>query len=143
MIAAKAATGHSDLRSPVLPLQIWNELVEHVALILHVPPDSRPRMHAFVVPTLAIDRVHTKNLNFAGFDLSGERPNHPRVFVLIKAPHRRGKHENRLARVSVNQRLHVASQFVAVLFMKFPVHVPRIVTEPLQSSIPTKVASGS
>src|ERR1035441_7708749 len=48
LIAAKTAPRHRDLRGPVFPFQMPHELVQHVALVLHMPPDSRSRMHVLV-----------------------------------------------------------------------------------------------
>src|SRR5208337_174362 len=63
MIAAKTASRHRDLRSPVLPLQVRHKLIDHIAFVLHVAPDPRSRMHTFVVPALAIHAVDAEDLD--------------------------------------------------------------------------------
>src|SRR5208337_337523 len=129
VIAAKAASGNRDLRSPVLPLQVRQKLVGDVTLVLHMPRDACPRRHALVVPTLAVDAVHAEQLNRARFQFSGQRADHSRVFILEKTPHGGRKNQDRLPGVPEHQRLHVASQFLAILLVVFTVHVPRIVNE--------------
>src|SRR5208282_1226665 len=84
MIAAKTASRHRDLRSPVLPLQMWQKLVDHVAFVLHMPPDPRSWMHTLVVPALAVDAVHAKDLDRPRLQLPTQRVDHPRIFILKK-----------------------------------------------------------
>src|ERR1035437_1371995 len=123
VIASKTASRHRDLGSRVLPLQIRQKLVDHVVLVLHMPPDPRARMHALVVPALAVHAVHAEYLDRARFQFSRQRMDHPRIFILIETSHRCRKHEDRRPGVSVHQRLHVAPSFVAILFVIFAVHV--------------------
>jgi len=77
--------------------------MEHVTLILHMPPDPRSRMHSLVVPALAVDAVHAEDLDGAPFQLSRQRPDHARIFILKKTSHGGWKHKDRLSRVPIHQ----------------------------------------
>src|SRR5271157_5233111 len=89
-----------------------------------MPPDSRSRMHALVVPALAVDPVHAEHLDRARFQFPAQRADHPRILILKKTSHGCRKNEDRLPGVPIHQRLHITPQFVAVLFVIFAAHVP-------------------
>ena len=59
----------------------------------------------------------------ARFQFSRQRADHPGIFILKKTSHGGGENEDRLPGVAEDQRLHVAAEFVAVLFVIFAVHV--------------------
>src|SRR5271156_1720758 len=84
VIAAKTASRRRNLRRPIFPLQVTHKLVDHVTLVLHMPPDSCSRMHALVVPALAVHAIDTEDLNGARFQFSAQRPDHPRILILKK-----------------------------------------------------------
>src|ERR1035437_7284236 len=123
VVAAKTASRHRDLGSRVLPLQIRQKLVDHVALVLHMPPDPRSRMHALVVPALAVHAVHAEHLDRARFEFPAQRADHSRIFILKKTSPGGRKNEDRLPGVPIHERLHVAPQFEARLFVIFAVHM--------------------
>src|SRR6266403_5376641 len=122
MITTETAPRHRDLRRPVFPLQIRQKLVDHIALVLHVPPNPRSRMSALVVPTLAVDAINAEYLDRAPIQLPGQRGDHPCIFILKKTSPGCRKNEDRLPCVPERQRLHVAPQFMAILFVIFAVH---------------------
>ena len=122
VITAKTAPRHRDLRRPVFPLQIWQKLVDHIALVLNVPPNPRSRMSALVVPTLAVDAIYAEYLDGAPFQLSTQRVDHSCIFILKKTSSGCRENEDRLPGMPEDQRLHVASQFMAILFVIFAVH---------------------
>src|SRR5580700_4320012 len=76
VITAEAASGNGNLRGPVFPFQIGQELIDDVALVLHVTPDASSGMRALVVPALAVDAFDAEDLYFARFELPGERTDH-------------------------------------------------------------------
>src|ERR1700733_251235 len=109
MIAAKTAAGHGDLRSPVLPLQIRHKFIEQIAFILQVAPDARPRMHAFVIPTLAVDAVDAEDLDRSAFHPSSQSVDHTCVLVFKETPLGSGKNQEGLAGVTIDEQLHVTA----------------------------------
>src|SRR6266446_5585042 len=122
MITAETAPCHRDLRRPVFPLQIRQKLVDHIALVLHVPPNPRSRMSALVVPTLAVDAINAEYLDRAPIQLPGQRRDHPCIFILKKTSPGCWKNKDRLPCVPEHQRFHVAPQFMTILFVIFAVH---------------------
>ena len=96
--------------------------MQNIALVLQVPQHPHLRMHALVVPTLGIDGVWAKYLQFAALDLRRQYANHPSVFILEKFPHGSRKHQQRRSRMPENQRIHVPVQFLAVSFVIFAIH---------------------
>src|SRR6267378_3109377 len=84
MITAETAPRRRDLRRPVFPLQIRQKLVDHIALVLHVPPNPRSRTSVLVVPTLAVDAIYAEHLDRARVELPGQRADHPCIFIFKK-----------------------------------------------------------
>src|SRR4029077_9028169 len=130
VIAAKTTSCYRDLRSPVLPLQIRKKLIDHITLVLHMPPNPRSRMHALVVPALAVNAVYAEDLDRAPFQLVTQRADHPCIFILKKTSPGCWKNEDRLPGVPEHQRLHVAPQFLAICLLYSRFMRARIVTEP-------------
>src|ERR1017187_6127288 len=122
VVGAEAASRHRQFRRLVLPPDKRQEFMQKVALILQVPQHPHPRVHALVVPTLAIHRVRTKHLQFAALDLGRQRSYHSPIFVLKKSPLRRRKDQQRRPRMPENQRLDVPVQFLTVGFVIFAIH---------------------
>src|ERR1700733_5325045 len=87
-----------------------------------MPQHPHSRMNALVVPALGIDRVGTKHLQLAAFNLWRQHPDHPAIFVLKEPSHRSRKHHQRRAAVSKDQRFHVTMKFLTVSSVIFAVH---------------------
>src|SRR3981081_670374 len=79
-------------------------------------------MDALVVPALVVNRVRTKNLQFAVLNLGSQHPNHSTVFVLEEPSPRSGKDEQGRACMPKNQGLDVAMKFLTVGSVIFAVH---------------------
>src|SRR5882724_9209221 len=122
MISAKTASRNPNLRSPILPLQEWHKIIHNVALILHMPPNPRSRMHALVVQALTVHAVHAEYLQLSRVNLRRQRPDHPRIFIFEKTPLRTGEDKQRLSRMPEDQCLHVPLQLMAVILVKFAIH---------------------
>src|ERR1700676_1874046 len=140
MITAETAPRHRDLRRPVFPLQIRQKLVDHVTLVLQVPPNPRSRMSALVVPTLAVDAIYAEYLDRAPIQLPGQRADHPCIFILKKTAPGCRKNEDRVPGMPEHQRLHVASQFMAILFVIFAVHAREDCNRTARPSASTRLA---
>jgi hypothetical protein len=79
-------------------------------------------MDALVVPALVVNRVRTKNLQFAVLNLGSQHSNHSTVFVLEEPSPRSGKDEQGRACMPKNQGLDVAMKFLTVGSVIFAVH---------------------
>src|SRR5882762_743633 len=140
VIAAKTTSCYRDLRSPVLPLHVRKKLVDHVTLVLHMPPDPCSGMSALVVPALTVDAIYAEQLDHAPFQLLSQRADHPCIFILKKAPLGCRENEDRLPGMPEHQRLHLASQFVAILFVIFAVHAREDCNRSARPSASTRLA---
>src|SRR5213594_1151083 len=123
MIPAKTASCNPNLRSPILPLQKRHKLIDHIPLVLYMPPDPRSRMHALVVQALTIHAVHAEHLQLSRLNLRRQRPDHPCVFILKETSLGTGENEQWLSGMSKDQCLHVPLQFMAVILVKFAIHL--------------------
>ena len=96
--------------------------MQHVALVLEMPHHAYLGMHALVVPTLGIDHVRTKYLQFAAVNLRSENADHSPIFIFKEFTHGSGEHEQRRAGVPEDQHFHIAIQFLAVSLVIFAIH---------------------
>src|ERR1700749_1532407 len=108
VISAKAATGHGQARSLILPSNEGNELVQKIALVLQVAQHAHPGMNALVVPALVVDSVGAEYLQFAAVNFGGERGNHAAIFVFEESSHGSGKNQQGRSGMAKHERLNIS-----------------------------------
>jgi len=122
MVSPKAAARHGQPRRLILPAYKRHHLMQNVALVLQMPQHPHLGMHALVVPTLGINSIGAKYLQFAALDFRRQHANHPAVFIFEKLSHGGRKHQQRSTRIPKNQSIHVPVQFLAITFVIFAIH---------------------
>src|SRR5258705_8520552 len=85
-------------------------------------------MCTLVVPTLSVNRVGAKHLQFPLLDLPSEYLDHPAIFVFKKLAHRSREDKKGRAYVPEDEHLHFPVQFLAVTLVVFTIHGPEYLT---------------
>src|SRR5882672_768280 len=122
LVAPEAAPGYGKLSTFVLIADQRQNVVEDVALILHVSQDPPARMGALVVPAFEVHAIRAENLKLAAVDFVTEHTNHAPVGIFEKAAHGSREDDQGRTRVAELEHLHLAVQIFAVPAVIFTIH---------------------
>src|SRR5256885_925171 len=98
-------------------------LVDDVGLVLEVAPDPLRGRPAVRVPGLPVDAVDADQLDGARLDEVAEPPDQAEVLPLVETAHRRRENQQRPARMTEVENLHLAAEGVAEFLYVVALHL--------------------
>ena len=122
VISTEAAADGSETRGSIELACERDDLVDEIALVLHVARYTPAGRYFAVVPALRIDGIDTEELKVAMFQLVVDNFNHAAVFELEVAPAGSRENKGREASVTEDKNFHVAAQGGGVPLVIFAFH---------------------
>ena len=122
VVRTKARARYREVRIVVALMAERDDLVQNIAIVLHMPHRALRRVLIPGILALAIDAIDTVQLDLALLQTTPQRGHHAHIFPLEETPHRGWKDQHPGSCMAKDQQLHVSIKGMTIPTMILTVH---------------------